>query len=217
MNLDDYNKLIPPPNSIQPNFMSWNRAHWQVQLDAQALNETMHLYFRIDTGVGAQLDILGEILDVARQVTFIPGGGISPVLPDDLYRLVLRAKVLINKWDGTTKQIYDFWNKYLPQYKVIIIDNQDMSETILITGMDNDLVGIRLFGFGEDDANITGFGDGYWEPVNNLLRELVLHFYLLPKPAAVKVNFIFLEGQLFGFGEDNQYISGFGPTHWLEI
>lgn len=217
MNISDYNQLIPPPNLAQPKFMAWVHSHFSVLLDFQQNLETMYQEFLIDTGVGVQLDVLGDLLQVARQVTFVPGGNISPILPDDLYRLVLRAKVLINRWDGTTKQIYDFWNKYLPQYTVIIIDNQDMTETILISGMPNDITGISLFGFDQNDSEISGFDTGYWEPVNSLLRDLVLHFYLLPKPAAVRVNFVFLDSPLFGFDEDNDFIKGFDEGEWLEI
>ena len=114
--------------------------------------------FDLDNAVGVQLDTQGVIIGQSRVLTVALTGvfmtwqvtgstynnlgwesGVwkDPAntqtslvsLPDDLYRLVLKAKVAINNWDGTIPALYKIWNTLFAgdNIQVIIQDNQDMS------------------------------------------------------------------------------------------
>ena len=53
-------------------------------------------------------------------------------LPDDLYRMLLMAKVAANAWDGTTPHAYMVWGTAFAGTSAIIFiqDHQDMSMTV---------------------------------------------------------------------------------------
>ena len=48
----------------------------------------------------AQLDALGTLVGQSRQVPFQPSGGVSPILDDNTYRILLQAKIAQNQFDG---------------------------------------------------------------------------------------------------------------------
>jgi hypothetical protein len=90
--------------------------------------------FDLDRAVGAQLDFLGEILGRGRELPFQPEYNVSPVLDDDVYRMMLKAKVLQNQWDGTLPGIYATWAQMFPDIRLTVLDHQDMSMTAVIGG-----------------------------------------------------------------------------------
>lgn len=73
-NIQTYLDLIPPPNSISPKFMAWTAATIQPMVDIQNCALEIQNSFGIETAVGKQLDVLGDILGVSRIVNFQPGG-----------------------------------------------------------------------------------------------------------------------------------------------
>jgi hypothetical protein len=90
--------------------------------------------FGLDTAVGAQLDIIGDILGRSRELPFQPEYNASPVLNDDVYRLMLYSKILQNQWDGTIPGMYSAWERLFPEVSLRLIDNQDMSMVAVIGG-----------------------------------------------------------------------------------
>lgn len=208
MQLSDYQALIPAPNSSQPKFMSWVSTNLQPYVDAQACLDTFATAFDIDTAVGVQLDMIGQILNVSRTVNFQPDGPVSPVLGDDNYRLVLKARILRNQWKGTKQEIYDFWQKHFPNSPALIQDNQDMTMTVLVVGMSNETTGVPFFGLDEEDATVKGFDEGYCDTFVGLTRKLVLEGYFVPKPAGVKTTYLFMNNPVFGFDVENSLIKG---------
>jgi len=183
--MQDYLDLIPPPNKIQPNLMGWLEANLTPDVDSGTLNEDMAAYFAIETAVGDQLDILGEILGLSRTVKFQPSGGVSPVLSDENYRIVLKAKIIQNQWDGTKNQLYAFWDVYFPGTPIIILDNQNMTMDVFVVGL-----------------------------ASTLQQELVENGYYVPKPAGVRVAYTFAVTPLFGWNLDNAYIKGWDEGEW---
>jgi hypothetical protein len=129
-----YLNLIPSPNNQQPKFTAWAQAATQIFVDQQVCVNELINAFNINTAIGAQLDIIGELVGVSRQLNFIPIG-YSPILTDTLYQTILYAQILKNQWDGTISKVYSFWSQYLPNYPIAIIDNQDMTMTVWIAGM----------------------------------------------------------------------------------
>lgn len=223
MNIQDYLSLIPPPNSIQPNFMAWVQANIQPQVDIETVINDMVAAFDIDQAVGNQLDILGSILNVSRQVGFPPGGGASAILVDDLYRVALKARIILNQWKGTKDEIYDFWQTWFPDYPVLIQDNQDMTMSVLVIGMPNDLTGTYMFALGPDGGPgpngsiLAGLGIGYWNGYQGILRDLVTYGYFTPKPAGVKVTYAFSDTVAFALGVENDHFQGLGQGSFISF
>lgn len=206
--------LIPPPNKIQPKFMAWVEANLKLYTDAQSCINLLNVNFELENAVGDQLDVVGEILGQSRLVDFNPGGGLSSILDDNLYRLVLRAKILLNTWKGTIPEIYDFWERWFPQYKIIIQDNQDMSMEVVVFGIPNDLGGALIFGYGTGPG-LGGYGDSYWNGFNGILRGLMVNNYFVPKPAGVSVNYTFIDDPVFSYDTDTDLLKGYDEGYWI--
>jgi hypothetical protein len=197
--------------------MAWVRDNAQPLVDVQNVLDSFVEDFDISTATGKQLDILGEILALPRTVNFDPGGGQSAVLTDDVYRIALKAQILKTTWKGTKKAIYDFWQAFLPEYPVLILDNQDMSMDVLVVGMPDTPVGAITFGYDSDTIDVQGYDLGYWEGFTSVLRGLVLNGYFTPKPAAVEVNYSFLEDAGFSYDENTDLLKGYDESYWVSL
>jgi hypothetical protein len=141
--------------------------------------------FDIDQAIGVQLDTLGEIIGVGRIVPFQPSGGASPILDDDTYRLLLRATIFNNQWDGKIGSMYPIWRSLFPSGRISIIDNQNMTATIVASGS-----------------------------LTDIIKDLIRHDMIIPRPQSVAYNYIFSDLPLFGFGPANAFIAGFGVGKW---
>lgn len=186
--IQDYLALIPAPNSIQPNFMAWVEANIQLFVDGQDCLNSMIAAFNIETAVGAQMDVIGQILGQPRTVDFEPSDMSSPVLDDDNYRIILKSKIIRNLWHGTKPELYDFWQQFFPTIPLLILDNQDMSMDVLVIGM-----------------------------APGIQQDLVEHGYFVPKPAGVRINYFFSTDPIFAFDLDTDYLKGWDLGYWAEV
>jgi hypothetical protein len=139
----------------------------------------------LDIAVGAQLDMLGSIVGANRTVGFQPSGGVSPVLDDATYRIYIKAKIAQNQWDGTLVGLYPIWAQLFPAGKIVILDGQNMSCDITLTGT-----------------------------FTSILQDLIVNGYIVPRPEGVLYTFIFGALPFFGFGSSPGFIAGFGEGHW---
>lgn len=115
--------------------------------------------FDIDEATGAPLDIVGQWIGRTRRIDtpltgvyfawdgatsdgwesgvwqgeFDPDSGLVD-LPDDSYRMLLKAKIAANSWDGTIPGAYEVWTSVFVDSRLVIQDNQDMSIIIGIAG-----------------------------------------------------------------------------------
>ena len=112
------------------------------------------------------------------------------MLDDDTYRLLLRAKIGANHWDGTLETSAAILNQiFQGGTHVLIEDNGDMSVDIGVAGA----------------------------PPSALFLALLTGGYIPIKPEGVRIKYYVLpsgEGPLFGFDVQNQYISGFDNGLW---
>lgn len=169
------------------------------------------MYFDLDIAVGEQLDEIGLWVGAGRRVAvplaiyfsldidnlgfdqgvwqgpFDPDTGLT-ILDDETFRIVLRAVIAFNNWDGTTKQYNENLAKAFVGTGTIVyaVDNQDMTMTLyqrgaslsplmkalLLTGalhIKPAGVGINLgssfyFGFAQSHT-ATGFDEGpFYKP-----------------------------------------------------
>ena len=113
------------------------------------------------------------------------------LLDDDVFRLMIKAKIIQNAWKGTLPELYELWNSIFPANKSIQIhDLQDMSYNIVMQGDYTDLE-----------------------------KELILHGYIIPKPEGVRINiltFVSTDGlPLFSYDYNNMMYSGY-ESHWAK-
>lgn len=123
--LTEYTALITSEHRDKPRFMAVVGALVQPLVDQMNVLQSMPGKFDLDNAVGVQLDDVGLWVGVSRKIRtpltgiyfsfdidglgfdqgtwkgpFDPDTGLT-VLDDDTYRLVIRAKIGANRWDGT--------------------------------------------------------------------------------------------------------------------
>jgi hypothetical protein len=212
--VQQYLDLIPSANSEKPDFMATVSLNCSVQVRVQNLLASMIPIFDLDTAIGDQLDIIGEWVGISRNVA-IPISGVfftwdgvdysvgwdygtwqpstAPttitVLPDDSYRVLIRAKIAANRWDGTTDGAYAIWEDLFTQFTILIGDRQDMSYDLAVVG------GI----------------------VDSLTRALITGGYIPLKPEGVRVNSYYFpvdSGLVFAWDVENTYLGGWDSGKW---
>ncbi|MDQ2804788.1 MAG: DUF2612 domain-containing protein, partial [Pseudomonadota bacterium] len=116
------------------NFLAWLAVPIGRLADASACLDSFPAGLDLATAVGAQLDLLGQLVGQARTVGFQPTNGVSPVLDDATYRLLLMARVAQNEWNGTIDGLQGVWQTLFPGGRIVIVDAQNMSATIVLSG-----------------------------------------------------------------------------------
>jgi len=175
---DDYMALITPwqANPAKARFQATVRVGVQPYADAQAFVAGLPQAFDVDEAVGAQLDIDGQWIGRDRYVpipipdtTFafdIAGRGFDEgywrtnydaandisSLPDNLYRPLLYAKILANRWDGTAAMAVQIVRAYLFDPATLVFINDNARAVIPYPGD-------AIFSF---DVPGAGFDEGRW-------------------------------------------------------
>lgn len=205
----DYLKLITSQYQNSDNYLSWINVFLEIIQDIQELsanlvnyfsfntiventasfnnddyltikNESDFTYFNFDACAGDQLDILGQLLGQSRKIDFNPTDGGSPILDDDNYRILLKNKVLWNRWDGKAATMQDYWQQVFPGGKVVVQDNQNMTIDVFLYGA-----------------------------FTSIIVDLITNDYIVPRPQGVLMNYHYGTMPYFGFDRDDEYVSGF--------
>lgn len=209
----DYLNLITSEHQGKPDFEAVVSINVAVGVRVQELLVSMGPLFDVDIAVGDQLDVIGVWVGVSRNVRIPIGGvffswddvastgwdqGVWPdpnnsgsvtVLPDDSYRVLIKAKIAANRWDGTTEGAYAIWAIVFPNITLLIQDNQDMSMVVAIVGAVLDSLTLAL---------LTGG-------------------YLPLKPEGVHINSYTVPvntGPLFGWDIENASLQGWDEGSW---
>lgn len=180
-----YLKLITSEHATSKKFIEYTKATIDMVSPAVNVLNEFDALFNLSTATGAQLDDLGSLVGISR-VLPIDNTDIDPVLTDDTYRKVIKAKILKNHWDGTMdgmRQIMSVLYKNLPYD---IIDNQDMTMTVYIT-----------------DPTISAQD-----------KALLFNGFILPKPSGVGINYQVLDSALFAWNLDSEYFRGWDEGVW---
>ena len=166
---EHYTRRIPPQHR-RPKFRRWLESNLQPLHDAELLVKSFDEAFGLDKSKGIQMETTGAIVGRSRVLSFDPECGASPVLTDDLYRLLQRAKISLNHWDGTIPGVLKLWENLFPMYELVIRDNQDMTMDLYVIGN-----------------------------LSRLESELMIRGYIAPKPMGVLVRFcfVFIDDELF--------------------
>ena len=188
--------------------------------DLRTLLEEIRKGFDLDTAIGVQLDQTGEWIGRTRRL-HLPLTGVyftwdedsvgwgegswmglydrktgMVSLPDDVYRLLLKAKVAANHWDGAKEGAYEIWESaFADQGSIILIqDNQDMSIVIGIAGVAPSAV----------------------------LEQLLTQNYIPLKPSGVRVAYYAVtpdsgDGSLFAWDCDSAALNGWDHASWPRL
>lgn len=130
-----YIDLITSEHADKPNFVATVTSSIRAIVDATAAMQQTPALYDLDNAVGAQEDVLGQWIGVNRnleepitnvyfawdtdslgwdggywQGPLDPDTGIIK-LPDDAYRVLLRARIAANHWDGTIPGAYAAWDQ----------------------------------------------------------------------------------------------------------
>jgi hypothetical protein len=185
----------------KPKAVAWYQITRKLAAELEDPATAVRIMYNIDTAVGEQLNIIGRIVVIDRtftgEVALNPGLFAEPdgaefgdteavfaalyvdqdgQMSDDLYRLVIKSKIIKNNSDATIESILYGMNFLLPNADVLrVTDGENMSFSVEFYG------------------NIT-----------NLERWALLNVQLVPKPQGVMFNG-FLEGlDYVQFGDDTE-------------
>lgn len=106
-------------------------------------------------------------------------------LDDDTYRILLQATVLKNHWNGTITDLRAKWQQLFPGSLLLIHDNQDMSVNFYVAA-----------------------------PMTPLVKELILHDLIIPRPQGVQYTIEFATLPLLGWDRRDPYVAGWDEGHW---
>lgn len=181
-----YLSLITSEYQQSPNFLGWLSIPLLQLADASTALDSFDDAFDLDLAIGPQLDTLGVIVGQARTVGFQPSNGVSPILDNDTYRLLLRAKIAQNEWDGNIDSLQGIWQTLFPGGTITIVDGQNMAVSIVLSGA-----------------------------FRSITQDLIENGYIVPRPQTVEYTYTFSELPIFGFStESSAYIDGFGAGKW---
>lgn len=183
----------------KPKAVAWYQITRKLAAELEDPATAVRVMYNIDTAVGEQLNIIGRIVVVDRtftgEVALYPGLFADPdgaefgdteavfaslyvdqdgQMSDDLYRLVIKSKIIKNNSDATIESILYGMNFLLPNADVLrVTDGEDMS-----------------------------FSVEFYGSITDLERWALLNAELVPKPQGVRFNG-FLEGfDYVQFGDD---------------
>lgn len=159
-----YLDLITHEHATRPRFNALVASTAQNANDHRAYYNRLQTTFDVDTAVGAQLDAIGLWVGLSRRVKvpivdvfFAWDDAANPtktgwnygiwvgryesrlkveLLPDDVFRRMIRAKIKANQWDGSREGLYRIFEIGFggQGLTLAIIDNQDMTFTLQING-----------------------------------------------------------------------------------
>jgi len=222
--MSKYTHLITNYHAGKPKFVAHVDLSTRPLTDVSAALQGLITAFDIDEAIGVQLDVLGEWIGRTRIVSqpisgvyfsfdtdglgwdqgvwqgpYDPDAGYT-TLSDDTYRIVLKAKIAINNWNGQNDTLPPILETALEGsgLKMQIVDNQDMT--------------ISVWVFPEEDIS----------QVSLELIAAIKQGYLTVKAAGVWAGDIqtpsietpSVGNRFFGFDMDNEYIAGFDDGAW---
>ena len=180
-----YIDLITSEHYNKPKYKAYVKTFLDMLSPAVDCYNEYNILFVLDTAVGSQLDILGDLVGIGRNLP-TDNENIPSTLNDDYYRRVIRSKIYFNHWDGTRESLENIIDSVFSGLAYEFVDDQDMSYEITIIDPDSDPVVVALLEEG----------------------------YILPKPSGVRVNYNVISTPYFGWDKDTNFIKGWEKGTW---
>ena len=162
----DYVSLLSQEYQGLPSLTQWLQVLTEPFNTNQALLATFPARFNLATATGNELDVLGQYIGADRYVE-LPITGLyaafdtagvgwdqgywlppySPAtsrqpLSDAQYRMVLAARILNNRWDGSIPHAYQLWDDLFPPGSPYTFFIQDMGQMSMVIGLASPTVAI---------------------------------------------------------------------------
>lgn len=214
--MSEYTDLITSQHADKPKFRALVDVGTQPFSGVIDSARAMSQAFDLDVAVGAQLDVLGQWVGLSRYASvtitgvyfawdtaalgwdqgtwkgpFDPSEGLA-AMDDETYRLMIRAKIGANHWDGT-----------LPAYQAVL--------TQVFAGS-----GTVVFATDHQDMSMSVHFAGTHPPA--LLAGLIRSGAFPLKPAGVRIAGYFVSSVIgapfFGFDISSPFISGWDTGAW---
>ena len=182
---ESYLGLITSEYADKPNFNSFVETFLKEVSYVNNILYSFDTIFNIQNAVGDQLDKIGEIMNVGRELP-ISNSSIPSVLTDDLYRQVILSKIYSSHWDGTIDGLKKIMNKIFPNVAWQIVDGQDMTMQIIII----------------------------YPNADPALIALLTEGYILPKPSGVNITYTIQSNPLFGWDSNTSFVQGWDNGIW---
>lgn len=183
--LSYYLNLFTSQYKTAAKLQAWQTVLLQPFSDIMSCAQQITAAYDIDTAIGVQLDVLGQIIGAKRTVSFQPSMGVSPILDDSTYRLLLYAKRAINTWNGKILSLYPLWQTLFPGGSIVFIDNQNMTATVVLAGT-----------------------------FSSIQSDLIQNDLIIPRPETVLYKYVVAPSlPLFGSDSNNAYIAGADIGH----
>ena len=179
-----YLSLFTSQYKNSPKLQAWAAKAWQPIDDLTNCLAFVSSNYDLSVAAGYQLDVCGQLIGQSRQVAFQPSGGVSPILDDDTYRLLLYARIAQNKWDGKLNSLYPIWKTLFPSGRLIINDNQNMTCTVILSGT-----------------------------FTSIIEDLIVNGYIVPRPEGVLYTYVYSTLPIFGADLNNAYVAGADLGH----
>lgn len=165
------------------NFLQWASDVLEVLDDNNQCLQQFDTAFDVNQAVGAQQDIIGQLVGAMRVVgTVLATGAPGPfvTLDDATYQTYLKSAIAKNTWTGTLDALQNSWNSIFPQNPLIVADAANMSATIII--------------------------GGFLSPTE---KQLILADLAVPRPLCVQYYYAFTDTlPLFGCDSNNGIVAG---------
>ncbi|QDP56511.1 MAG: hypothetical protein Tp118SUR00d2C21406351_17 [Prokaryotic dsDNA virus sp.] len=168
----------------KPKAVAWyNILPTQAAQIETVLNDIRFSY-DIDVNEGAQLDVIGNIVDISRQYRtkfeeisppFIVDGAVD----DDVYRILIKSKILKNNSDATLDTIVDSIQFISDATNARVLDHHDMSFSLI-----------------------------FQNALTNKERYILNVFDIVPRPQGVRFRGFVEEGNASQYGSGVQYNDG---------
>lgn len=217
MSVEKYLNLVPSQNRNKTKFISTLSASLKPLVHIQNVIASIPEKFDLDDAKGHQLDVVGEWVGISRFIQtplvgiyfewdgsavvgwnsgiwkddFSPTTGLTE-LPDEFYRILIKAKIAANRWDGTIPQAYAIWREIFVNNTILIQDLQDMSMIVGIVG----------------------------EALDAVTQALLIGGYLTLKPEGVGIKYYAIpsgDGPLFAWDTEGNGVAGWEVGAWAEL
>lgn len=213
----DYLNLITNEHRQKPVFVATVSVAVSPLVQVQSVLNSLTAKYDVDYAVGEQLDRVGEWVGVTRYLTtpltgvyftwddadstgwdygtwrapFDPISGLT-ALPDDEYRILVKAKIAANAWDGSIPKAYEIWETVFVDSTILIQDNQDMTMTVGVVG------GL----------------------LSTITKALLTGGYIPLKPEGVAVDYYAVTpdgGPMFAWDADSAVLKGWDQGSWAQV
>lgn len=209
-----YPNLITSEHSDKAKFMAMVGVTTEAFAGLVDLVAATPVAYDVATAIGAQLDMVGQWVGAPRNLTapltgvyfafdtsnvgfdqgvwkgpYDPDTGLV-TLPDDLYRLVILARILNNNWDGSRDQLYALADVVFAPFGLtyFVEDNADLTIIIGLLGS---------------------------VPPSAVMTALFASGVLDIKPITIYVNArVVQQGPIFTFDADTLLFKGFDLSFW---